>query len=286
MLPVSFVVALAVASPVPVQAPGQPPATVSAIPVFPGAERYDPGLPPFASAPIRERLLGLPDGWPLATTSANVYAAAVAAEQVAAYYRSVIRATPSSFDAWNAIDPRLLTPGQSTAIHYQPYQAAGTTQHLYHWYRREQNGDVVVFELLFSSSSDLRSSARPGPFTEIHIGAKTYSKGIIVTSPGEKALGAPVYPGAVYDSNDSRTVGGGLITHCFLTSDPVDRVVAFYETRLEKKAMKGDPPAGGVTWAFLGYAAAGPDNRLIVQEERGKGPAYKTRIDFTLVKLE
>jgi len=293
MLTMCLVVALTAAGPVqnkrPVQAPAQAsaqaPATASAIPIYPGAEKYDQ-VPPDPSEPVRERLLGLPDGWPRATNSATTYYAAVTSDKVAAYYVGALRSTPSSFDAWKAIDPRLLAPGQSTAIHYLRYWAAGNTQHLYHWYRRDQTGDVVLLELAFATSMDPRSSYRGGPVTEINVRMRTYSKDIVVASPTEKDLGAPVYPGAVYDSNDSLATRGGMVTHCFLTSDPVDRVVAFYEAKLGKKAMKGDPPAGGVTWAFLSYSPKWEDDRVIIQEEKGKGSAYRTRIDFTLVRFE
>src|SRR5512133_1571659 len=163
MLTLCLVVAISVAGALrpAVQDPAAPP-TPSVIPIYPGAERYDP--PEYLVArPVGETLFALPalpDSWLLRRESNAIYLVGATADQVADYYRKTLKGTPSSFDAWKAVDPRTLSPGRSTPIHYQRYTAAGTTQYLYHWYRREQDGNIVLYELGFADSFDPRDPPR------------------------------------------------------------------------------------------------------------------------------
>jgi hypothetical protein len=253
--------------------------------VYPGAEKCVAQAPEMARI-VGETLLAVPDGWPLREQSNALYFAAATPEQVAAYYGKILKGIPSDFDKWKAVDPCTLSPGQATAIHYQRYFAGGTAQHLYHWYRRDQNGDIGLYELAFSSSFDLNHPERRGPVTGIDITTKVYSRSAAISAPDDRQLGVPLYPGAVYDPNESSLMAPGMSMHVFLTPDSVQKVVAFYETRLGMKAAKGEPSPGRVNWFFRSYSTSFPRDLLGIEEEHEKGPAYHTRIIFHLDRSE
>ena len=266
----------------------QSPQVAATLPIYPGAERYDPEATPFAKS-VNETLLGLPGAWPLVSSSTETYIVEVATEKVATYYRTTLRAVASDFPKWSAVDPRTLAPGHSTPVHYQSYMESGAITHVYHWYRREPNDDIDLSEVAASwiwYVADPRLAGRKGPLTRIDVTRKTFSKTAPSSAPDVKTLGAPIYPGSVYDSQASTITGGVLSSHVFLTNDAVDAVVRFYEASLGRTAMKGEPPDGGITWFFQSYSSSSPEDALFVTDASGSTGSHKTMILFRLNRIE
>lgn len=131
-------------------------------------------------------------------------------------------------------------------MHHHSGQLSGETWYVYHWYRKEKNGDIRLTEVEFGGllSMDPRLANRKGPDTMIVVTEKTFSQSAATPAPDEKTLGAPVYPGALYDSHASTNTLGSLFAHVFRTGDPVERVAAFYEKACGRKALQGAPRAG------------------------------------------
>jgi hypothetical protein len=165
--------------------------------------------------------------------------------------------------------------------------AGGETIYVHHWYAKEPNSDIILTEVVFHTivAFDPRLANRKGPMTFIEVVRKTFSKSAPNIAPGEKELGAPVYPGALYDSHDSKLMLGGLEAHAFLSADPVEQVVAFYERALGLPAMKGAPLAGGVNWYFRPFSANASDDYMSIESAEGAPAPYKTRVIFNLMRI-
>jgi len=262
------------------------PAALSAVPVYPGAEPYDPESKPMVSS-IRETLLELPDGIPLLSSTTKYFLADVAVDKVAAFYRGRLGGIASGFKQWKAVDPRTLSPGKATAVHYMSYSDGWTTRYVYHWYRKEGNGDIVLNEVAFSVlvTTDPRLVNRKGPDSIIMVTEKTFSQSATALAPDEKALGVPVYPGAIYDSNASTSTLGALFTHVFRTGDPVERVTAFYERACGRKALPGAPQNGGTNWYLRPCSDALPDDYIVLEQASDATEAARTMIIYHLTRI-
>lgn len=255
------------------------------IPAYPAAERFDPeGFEIVTS--IRETLLGHTDGLPLLTTTTDVSIADALPEDVATFYRARLGGIDSGFEMWNAVDPRTLSPGSSTPVHRQSYPLGGSTLYVYHWFNKEGNGDIRLTELSITDAPilDPRLQGRKGPVTIITVTRKTFSTSAPSSAPDESTLGAPIYPGAIYDSNESRSTLGALFSHVFYTGDPLERVVAFYEGACGRKALQGEPVAGGTNWYFRPCSTGLPDDYILIWDERGASGSRRTIINFNLFR--
>jgi hypothetical protein len=255
--------------------------------VYPGAEPYDPEAKPFVTR-IRETLLELPDGIPLLSSTTRFFLADVAVEKVAAFYRGRLGGIASGFAQWKAVDPRTLSPGKATAVHYMSYPSGWTgTVYVYHWYRKEGNGDIVLNEVEFTVlfSADPRLVNRKGPDSMIMVTEKTFSRSVASSAPDEKTLGAPVYPGALYDSHASTNSLGSIFAHVFRTGDPAERVATFYEKACGRKALQGAPPGGGTNWYLRPCSDALPDDFIVIEEASDATGAGRTMIIFNLNRI-
>ncbi len=260
------------------QRPGAP----TAIPVYPGAVRYEPERAQVVTT-IQETLLGLSDGIPLLSSTQETWVAQVTPNKVDAFYRARLGGIASDFPRWRSVDPRTLAPGTATRVHQQRYDDGGTTRYVYHWYRKEPNGDIGLHELAFglAIASDPRLP-QTGPLTMIDVTRKTYSLAARTPAPDEKTLGAPVYPAARYDANASTNTLGALFRHVFLSSDPPPRVVAFFERACGRTALQGAPLGGGVTWVFRPCTQALPDDYIVI--EAADSASQSTRISYHLMR--
>ena len=261
----------------------QRPATPTVIPVFPGAQPYEPERAQVVNR-VHETLLGLSDGIPLLTSSIETWVAQVSADKVDAFYRAKLGGIASNLRQWQGIDPRTLAPGRATAVHQLRYDEGGSTRFVYEWYSKDANGDIGLHELAFQATiaADPRLP-QTGPLTMIELTRKTFSRTTVVRAPDEATLGVPVYPGATYDANASTNTLGALFSHVFLSTDATAGVVAFYERACGSKAQEGAPLAGGVTWVVKPCTQAFPDDYILVEPAERAGTA-KTRIIIHLVR--
>jgi hypothetical protein len=261
----------------------QRPSAPTTIPVLPGAERYDAEQRQVVNT-IRETLLGLSDGVPLLSSTREQWFAQVTPDKVDAFYRAQLGGIASSFAQWKSVDPRTLAPGRATSVHAQRYTDAGTTRYVYHWYRMDTNGDIVLHELSFGATiaADPRLP-KTGPLTLLTVTRKTYSQTAPALAPDENTLGVPVYPGATYDANASTSTLGALFSHVFRTTDATTSVVAFYERACNSRALQGAPLGGGVNWVFRPCAPAHPDDYIVIEPAEDAG-LTRTRIIFHLMR--
>lgn len=81
--------------------------------------------------------------------------------------------------------------------------------------------------------------------------------------PTEKTLGIPIYPGSVFDPENSAgmSLGDDYQYYIYLSNDPPSKVVAFYEQRLGKKALSSN---GGYMIALKGKLPV-PEEGLTIQ---------------------
>lgn len=262
------------------QRPGAP----EVIPVFPGAVSYEADKRQVVRS-IHETLLGLSDGIPLLSSTQQDWYAQATSDKVDAFYRARLGGIASGFAQWNAIDPRSLAPGRATDVHHQRYQASGEMLYVYHWFRKETGGEIVLHELRFANTIiAFAGMPRTGPLTLITATTKTYSEKAVSVAPDEQALGVPVFPGARYDANASTNTLGALFAHVFLSSDAPASVIAFYERFCGNKALEGAPPGGGVTWVFRPCTQAHPDDFILI-EAADNVASHGTRIIYNLMRV-
>lgn len=132
------------------------------------------------------------------------------------------------------------------------------------WHRTETNGDQTEIRLKLIDESLQEDKAtgewRYSPITRIEIQRETKvpkserkergrrinrekaaakERRLDAVAPTEKAIGKPIYPGATYDGRRSRDESEfqGDVRHVFVSSDPLDKVKAFYEKSLREKAQ-------------------------------------------------
>ena len=94
--------------------------------------------------------------------------------------------------------------------------------------------------------------------------------------PTEEALGVPLYPGSVFDPENSAgmSLDGEYQYYIYLSNDPPSKVLAFYEQRLGKKAMSNE---GGYIIALKGQLPI-PEEGLTIQPNTMFGGKAKTVI--------
>ena len=148
---------------------------------------------------------------------------------------------------------------------------------------------LTLFELQFPESPDLLHSDSRERASWPRITRKTYSKSAANPAPGQSELNARPIRDRSHDSNLSQTSPWGHRSQVFRTNAPVNEVVAFYEHALNRKALKGEPAAGGETWYFLAYSPQSePDDHLTIEDDGrpGQPGSFKTRIIFTIDRFK
>lgn len=96
------------------------------------------------------------------------------------------------------------------------------------------------------------------------------------TPPTAKVLGVPIYPGSVFDPENSAGMSLDMDSRCYiyLAVDPPAKVLAFYEQQLGKKALANE---GGYIIALRGQLPI-PDEALTIQPNTMFGGKAKTVI--------
>lgn len=252
------------------------------IPVYPGAFRYEPERAQVVTA-LGETLLGLPDGIPLLASTQETWVAQVTPDKVDAFYRAKLGGIAVDFPRWRSVDPRTLAPGRATNVYQQRYDEGGATRYVFHWYRKEANGDIGLHELAFATTiaADPRLP-QTGPLTMIDVTRKTFSLSASTPAPDEKTLGVPVYPGAKYDASASTNTLGALFSHVFLSGDAPESVVAYYERACGSKAQQGAPLGGGVNWMLRPCMRDFPDDYILI--EAADNASQRTKIVYHLMR--
>lgn len=134
----------------------------------------------------------------------------------------------------------------------------------FNWYKKETNNDgttfyVIIFDETFDAEppkfktatsiemqiTTERSEQAMRAMGEEQMERKTEerTKSLQGKPPTAKDLGAPLYPGALFDADASAgmSLGDDYAYYIFLTTDPPSKVVAFYEQQLKIKAgVNGD----------------------------------------------
>jgi hypothetical protein len=99
--------------------------------------------------------------------------------------------------------------------------------------------------------------------------------------PTEEEMGLPIYPTAKYLPN-------ARAEWIFTTQDPVNKVVGFYEKRLEKKPMKftmfKQKHESGFVESRGGRLSDQPDMIFVVEEQHFKGESYPSKLIFLTSK--
>ncbi|HEX3044426.1 MAG TPA: hypothetical protein VHY08_06705 [Bacillota bacterium] len=95
-------------------------------------------------------------------------------------------------------------------------------------------------------------------------------------TPSQKTLGVPIYPGSVFDPENSAgmSLDGEYQYYIYLSNDPPSKVLAFYEQRLGKKAISNE---GGYIIALKGQLPI-PEEGLTIQPNTMFGGKAKTVI--------
>ena len=95
--------------------------------------------------------------------------------------------------------------------------------------------------------------------------------------PTEEEMGLPIYPMAKYYPN-------ARAEWIFTTGDSVNKVVGFYQERLEKKPMKfkmfKQKHESGFTESKEGLPPDKPDMIFVVEEQRFEGKSYPSKLIF------
>jgi hypothetical protein len=138
------------------------------------------------------------------------------------------------------------------------------------WSVREANGEITHLNvgILDRGFADDQATSY-SPRTEITISATTEESEFAASAradttrrqgvqagiaqlashpPTERDVGAPLYPGAQFDAQTSAGMSSGeQHAYVYLTADPLDRVVAFYEAHTGKHAMQADRNSFGIS---------------------------------------
>ncbi|MBI3398110.1 MAG: hypothetical protein HY026_02595 [Deltaproteobacteria bacterium] len=147
------------------------------------------------------------------------------------------------------------------------------------WVKKEINGDITLLWIYMIDAKGIGHF--PGGIMVI-IGADTYSKNVAIKIPDEAELGAPLYPGVVYNPRES--VGSGImITHVFYSNDTAEKIVKFYEQYTGTTPLIGEPTNGGKSYLFQGYSKKNRDNWIAVIDNKESSQG-KIRIEFVLVQ--
>jgi hypothetical protein len=142
----------------------------------------------------------------------------------------------------------------------KPYQSGLWIKHvLFEWWKKEANNDLTTFYLNISDNSFDVIPNQYKPTTEIEVQVTTnkseeamrdemdeemdreteqMARSLSNKPPTEKDLGAPIYPGAKFDAENSAgmSAGNDYAMYLYLTTDPPAKVVSFYEQKLNIKA--------------------------------------------------
>lgn len=96
--------------------------------------------------------------------------------------------------------------------------------------------------------------------------------------PGEAQLGAPIYPGAVYDARNSAGMSlSGQTMYLFLTIDPPEKVAEFYGKKLGIQASSYAP--GKYMIPLKGNLPL-PEKGISIDPNKLFDQKYKTVITF------
>jgi hypothetical protein len=101
--------------------------------------------------------------------------------------------------------------------------------------------------------------------------------------PTEEEMGLPIYPVAKYSPN-------ARAEWIFTTGDSVNKVVGFYQDRLEKKPMKfktfKQKHESGFVESKEGLPSDRPDMIFVVEEQKFKGKNYPSKLIFLRSKIK
>jgi hypothetical protein len=178
----------------------------------------------------------------------RIYGSDAAPSVIFDFYLSRLGGTYGQCNGDDIPNPLSLSSGRSTPMHHarctHRWIGGTATEYRFRWYIRDAAGDLlfvqVSIEEVFGPDAEIRSRPR----TYVVLTSKTFSDRAEKPAPSaEQMLGVPVYPGAVYDVNESGSTSFGshvVDLHTFHSRDALQKVVAFYESRLNRKAMSGD----------------------------------------------
>jgi hypothetical protein len=138
------------------------------------------------------------------------------------------------------------------------------------WSVREANGDVTHHEVnildrgfaddqatsyvprteitFVATTQESESSVAARADTTRDLGLQARVSVLTSHPPTERDVGVALYPGAQFDAQVSAGMSSGeQRAYVFMTADPLDRVVAFYEAHTGKHAMQADSHSFGIS---------------------------------------
>jgi hypothetical protein len=177
----------------------------------------------------------------------RIYGSAAEPAAIFAFYLGRLGGSYGQCNGGDIPDPTSLTPGRSTPMHHarcvHRWIGGSGTEYVFRWYVRNAAGDLVFVQVSVEEVFGPVEEISGRPRTYVVLTSRTFSGRAVKTTPSEQVLGVPVYPGADYDVNESGSTDYGthiVDLHTFRSRDAVQKVVAFYESRLNRKAMSGD----------------------------------------------
>jgi hypothetical protein len=175
--------------------------------------------------------------------------------------------------------------GRSGVVPVDPpgkaYYVAEPEGVLFTWYVKGADGDVTRLSVSISPGAD---DGQEGSRFPVALVSERYAPAarVEIKAPGEKELGLPVYPGSTFVPTESSENAIGSV-FVFVTGDPVQQIVSFFEKATQTKAGRGEPSPGRVSYWF--QRAPGPlydvDHVVLEPGEDGTGAA-KTKISYTV----
>jgi len=169
----------------------------------------------------------------------------------------------------------------------------------FNWYYKEKNNDLTEFYIIIRDESfDLYEGNKYKTGTEIQIQVTTRKSEIAMQEeseekmdkqaedlshslkskpPTEKDLGAPIYPGAQFnaDASAGMSLDDDYEMYIYLTTDPLSKVVNFYEQKLKRKAE--EPTKGHFLIPLKGKMPM-PDEGISIEPNTMFGGNAKTVI--------
>ncbi|MGA2641316.1 MAG: ankyrin repeat domain-containing protein [Spirochaetia bacterium] len=119
---------------------------------------------------------------------------------------------------------------------------------------------------------------------------------LYATPPTEKDLGAPVYPGAEFDYDTLIENPGAIgVLYPYTTTDPAEKVTAWYEKATGKKRLqtnsgvgiiiKGDMKAAVISVSIRSFSGMGTNETMITVTNQTKGTGSRKLSDADEAKL-
>jgi hypothetical protein len=177
----------------------------------------------------------------------RIYASDAAPAVIFDFYLRRLGGTSGQCNGDDIPNPLPLSSGRSTPMHHArcTHQWIGGTalEYLFRWYVRDAAGDLIFVQVSIEEVFGPDAALRNRPRTYVVLTSRTFSGRAAKPVPSEQLLGVPLYPGAEYDINESGSTDYGshiVDLHTFESRDAVQRIVAFYESRLNMKAMSAD----------------------------------------------